>query len=131
MDSVAKVCEFEAIQERVGEMAVFAMRYRVVLMGIWPVCVPDRVTLEVFGEKVPLLITKGKPRCCFLCGSCSHMQAACPTPYCRYCKRSRHVATTAHGSVSSKTGSKEERRPTSLLERLLQQRRLVLPRKTG
>ena len=94
LDSIARVQAFEFLREKVGENAVFSLKYRAILTGVWPARVPDRVTLEVFGEKVPLLlITKGKPRCCFLCGSASHTQAACPTPYCRYCNRSGHVVS--------------------------------------
>ena len=92
--SIGEVAEFERCRSRLGNSAVPNLQYTAVLKKVWPSQVPDRVSLEVFGEKLPLLlITKGKPRCCFLCGSCSHTQAACPDPYCRYCNRRGHFVT--------------------------------------
>ena len=90
--SLASVAEFEEVRARVGERAVHNLQYTAVLKDITPARIPDRVTLEVFGERIPLLLlVKGKPRSCFLCGSCNHTQASCPNPVCRYCKKSGHV----------------------------------------
>lgn len=92
--SIAEVEDFTRCRSRVGELAIPNLQYTAILKKISPAQVPDRFTLEVFGEKVPiLLITKGKPRCCFLCGSCSHQQVSCPNPYCRYCNRRGHFTS--------------------------------------
>ena len=94
MESIAPVASFEQCRAKLGEHAVRNLQYSVLLKNVWPSRVPDRVTLEIFGEKVPLLlITRGKPRSCFLCGSCSHTQASCPNPVCRYCNKRGHVVT--------------------------------------
>ena len=94
LESIGEVSAFERCRARVGEYAIPNLQYTATLKKVAPSQVPDRVTLEAFGEKVPLLIiTKGKPRCCFLCGSCSHTQASCPNPFCRYCNKRGHVVT--------------------------------------
>ena len=90
--SLAPVTEFVEVRARVGERAVHNLQFTAVLKDITPARIPDRVTLEVLGERIPLLLlVKGKPRSCFLCGSCNHTQASCPNPVCRYCKKSGHV----------------------------------------
>ena len=100
--SLAPVAEFTECRVRVGERAVHNLQYTAVLKDISPANVPDRVTLEVLHDRVPLLLlVKGKPRCCFLCGSCNHTQASCPNPICRYCKKSGHVV----GNCPRKNGT--------------------------
>lgn len=92
--SIADVAAFERCRGRVGDYAVHNLQYTAILKNTWPGGVPDRATLEIFGEKIPLLfITRGKPRSCFLCGSLNHTQAGCPNPFCRYCNRRGHVVT--------------------------------------
>ena len=94
MASLGEIVHFERSRSRVGEQAIPNLQYTAVLKGVSPSQIPDRITMDAFGEKVPLLlITKGKPRCCFLCGSCAHTQSSCPNPYCRYCHRRGHVVT--------------------------------------
>ena len=103
--SIGEVVEFERSRSRVGEFAIPNLQYTATLKRVTPSQVPDRITLEAFGEKVPiLLITKGKPRCCFLCGSCSHTQSSCPNPYCRYCHKRGHVVTNCPRKRQQNTG---------------------------
>lgn len=90
--SIAVVSQFERCRCRLGEQAVHNLQYTALLHDVWPVKVPDRVTLKVLGERVPLLLlVRGKPRTCFLCGSLNHTQVNCPNPTCRYCKAQGHV----------------------------------------
>ena len=121
--SLGTVVDFEGARERLGDRAVFLLRYTATLAGISPARVPDRVTLEVLGEKVPiLLITKGKPRCSFLCGSVSHTQATCPNPVCRYCNRRGHYVSNCprkaeqqrnSATPTDSSSSREPSRPPS------------------
>ena len=90
--SIAPVEDFERCRVKLGGRAVHNLQYTASLVGVWPEKVPDRVTLQVMGERVPLLfLVRGKPRSCFLCGSLNHSQANCPNPTCRYCKEKGHV----------------------------------------
>ena len=112
--SIGTVSDFEGARERLGDRAVFSLRYTATLSGISPSRVPDRVTLDILGEKVPLLIiTKGKPRCCFLCGSVSHTQASCPNPVCRYCNKRGHYVSNCPRKAEQQRRSANEGASTS------------------
>ena len=92
--SFSEVTHFERCRWRLGEQAVHNLQYTARLCNVFPARIPDRVTLQVLGENVPLLlIVRGKPRSCFLCGSLNHTQVNCPNPTCRYCKEQGHVVT--------------------------------------
>lgn len=94
LTSIAEVQDFDRCRSRVGEFNIPYLQYTAILKGISPAQVPDHFTLEIFEEKVPiLLITTGKPRCCFLCGSCAHTQSSCPNPICRYCNKRGHFTS--------------------------------------
>lgn len=94
LSSIGEVQSFERCRSKVGEFAIPNLQYTAVLKKVTPHQVPDRFTLEIFGERFPvLLITKGKPRCCFLCGSCSHTHSLYPDPYCRYCNKRGHYVS--------------------------------------
>jgi hypothetical protein len=77
-----------------GTGAYGTTRFSVKLANVWPETVPDRVTLDVMGERFPVLVlVKGRPRACFLCSGFGHKKADCPRPKCRYCQEEGHVVT--------------------------------------
>jgi hypothetical protein len=89
-----------------GETTVFKNVIRVHLVDCWAHQVPDRITLSIDGEPIPLLlITQGKPKACLLCGSVAHQQRDCLDKVCRYCHEYGHLVTDCE-----KTAEKEERR---------------------
>lgn len=70
-------------------------RFNCRLLGVWPETIPERVTLFVHGERVPvLLLVAGRPRTCFLCGGHGHTQKRCEHPVCRYCHVEGHFVSS-------------------------------------
>ena len=85
--SISEVTQFERSRWRLGEQNFHNLQYTARLQNVFPARIPDRVTLPL------LLIVRGRPRSCFLCGSLNHTQVNCPKPTCRCCKEQGHVVT--------------------------------------
>jgi hypothetical protein len=72
----------------------YTTRFTARIQDAWPEAIPERMVLEVRGERFPILIlVKGRPRACFLCDEYGHSQGECKNPICRYCKERGHVVS--------------------------------------
>jgi hypothetical protein len=59
--------------------------------GVWPEAIPERLTLDVNGDRFPILfLVRGRPRTCFLCECFGHSQGESPSPFCNYCRQEVH-----------------------------------------
>jgi hypothetical protein len=78
------------------QMAEFARydktEFMVELQNCWPHSFPEHVTMSHLDEKVSLLLlVKGRPQACWMCGGLDHGQRECLHPTCRYCRREGHL----------------------------------------
>jgi hypothetical protein len=69
----------------------YTTRFSCEIENIWPEKIPDRMTLDVGGERFPILfLVRGRPRACFMCGCFGHSQSECLHPKCKYCREEGH-----------------------------------------
>jgi hypothetical protein len=75
-------------------------RFNIEVDGVFPEMVPDRLTIELHGERFPILfLMRGRPRVCFLCNCTGHSQNECPDSICKYCNQKGHRINVCEGKI--------------------------------
>jgi hypothetical protein len=74
--------------------------------------VPDRLTVELHGERFPILfLVRGCPRVCFICSCTGHSQNECPESVCKYCNQKGHLINSCERKKKTTPRPKRPLRP--------------------